>query len=594
MPSLFTPEQRARIHNAYFDAMSDPVWQPPASLDAWERRAHVVRRELARVLGLAPLPHRPPLRVQVTGEIEADDYTVTRLYWQSFEGFYAGGWLYKPKRLREPAPAVLNPHGHWSNGARHPVVQSRLIGLAKRGYAALAVDSVHVTDFASGLCSMTAMTWNNIRAIDLLCAMDDVDTSRIGCTGASGGGQQTMYVAALDARITATVNVALVTWFKKILFPTEQTHCYCNHVPGLLAVTDEPEIVATIAPKPSLYLCVTGDWTRHFPQDEFPQIAHVYGLYGARDRTDVAQWDWEHDYHRPMRERMYAWFDRCLRGVGDGAHATEPEIETRTPEELDALSAPVAGARPWDELPDYYRSTLAPSRPDPSHLRSLLGADKRRVWLEADLFTRRNGASWVARGASGVPIPLTVHSSVSGDGARILILLHPDGKDAAAETDVRALIGRGWTVVAPDVRWRGEFQIRWNLNATVWGRPEVGSAADDVIALIDEFQSRRPELVEIAVVGVGDLGVAALAAAALDRRIRTVIAPSLGLRYTDGRIDSPLPNVLRYGDLEDLVRLCAGKRILIGGVGADGALYERIGATVLSADPPNAWIDALA
>lgn len=591
MSPIFSSEEKARILNAYFDAMSDPVPFVPTTLADWNRRRLFLRAQLADLLGLSPFPERLPLDVHVTGERVERDYTISRLYWQSWEGFYASGWLYRPRWISEPVPAILNPHGHWTHGARHPTVQSRLIGLAKRGYIALAVDSVHVVDFPVGLSPMTVMTWNNIRALDLLSLMDEVDASRIGCTGASGGGQQTMYVAALDDRIAATVNVCLVSYFKKILFPSEKTHCFCNHVPGLLAVTDEPEICSLIAPRPSLYLCVTGDWTCHFPREEFPEIAAIYSLFGARHRVAVHQEEGSHDYSRPMRERMYAWFDVHLRGEEESRGGEEPEMTLFSPEELATLSGEVPQARPWEEFPRYYRSLHALCRGPLTRegVRRLLGRDRRRVYVEPDLFVRRGEGVEVVRGEGGVPFPVRI---VRPDEAseRFLFLLHPQGREAIHSNLTEAFRERQWNVVVPDVRWRGELQIRWELNATVWGRPEVGAATDDVLVLIETYAPRG----EVVCVGLGDLGVVALVGAFLDERVRMAIAPELGPSFGGGRTSSIIPHFLRYGDLPDLVAWCRRARIVVGGIPEDEIpLYRKAGAEILTR-PDDWWAFLLA
>jgi dienelactone hydrolase len=586
------------VLTAYFDAMSDPAPFVPPSLDDWQRRVTELRPALARVLGLDPLPDRPPLDVRVTGELDEGDYTITRLHWQSWENFYASGWLYRPRHLDAPAPAVLNPHGHWEHGARNPVVQSRLVALARLGYIALAVDSVHVTDFPVGLSSMTAMTWNNIRALDLLRSMPDVDPARIGCTGASGGGQQTMYVAALDDRIAATVNVCLVSHFKKILFADERTHCICNHVPGLLALTDEPEICSLIAPRPSLYLCVTGDWTKDFPAEEFPEIARVYDLHGARDHVDVQQWDWHHDYHQSMREWMYTWFDRHLRGGHATEGVAEPPLRLRAADELAALSAPVPGARPWDELPAHYRAQHAGAHGplDREALARLLGKDRRRPAVPAEVFGRRDAASRVLRGKSGMPIPTTFLPTARAPRQRIAIVLHPDGRQGADTTAAQDAATRGWLVVLPDVRLRGELGIRWERNATVWGRPEVGMAADDVRAVVDACATpvNGKEPADIVCVGIGEMGVAALAAAALDTRITRVLCPDLGPTFAQGRRESPIPNLLRHGDLPQLIALVLPRPALVGVSEAARADYERGQLPADTLRPvPSSWMQWL-
>src|SRR5262245_27896812 len=163
--------------------------QTPSLADAaaadWSARRLAVRAHVADALGLVPPPASVPLDFQVHGELVRDGVRVQRISWVGFAGQRATGWLWTPEH--PPAgrrPAVLNPHGHWENGARHPVVQARCAAFAQFGWTALAVDSVHVEHVASGVNAVGAMTWHNQRALDLLLARNDVDQARIGCTGA--------------------------------------------------------------------------------------------------------------------------------------------------------------------------------------------------------------------------------------------------------------------------------------------------------------------------------------------------------------------------------------------------------------------------
>ena len=555
MPDIFTADERREIHEAYFDAMSDPRPYVPDTLGDWQDRAALVRPALAGVLGLDPLPDRAPLDMRVTGSRECDGYRIDRIAYQTWPGFYATGWLYRPTVIDDPAPAVLNPHGHWEDGARNATVQARLIGLARRGYVALAVDSLHVTDFPIGLSSMTVMTWNNIRGVDLLQSLPDVDAGRVGCTGASGGGQQTMYAAALDDWITATVNVCLVTNFKKILFSDERTHCICNHVPSLMALTDEPEICGLIAPRPSLYLCVTGDWTADFPKDEYPDMQRLYDLHGATDAIDVEQWDCGHDYHADMRSRMYDWFAHHLGGAPDASVSGERDEDILDAGDLEALDAPVDGARPWAEFPAYYREQHA-GRKGPltgDAVRELLGRDLGAISLPAAWYARRSEGDAVLAGSTGIPLPFVEHSHAGSACRGLAVLLHPEGREGVDGDDVSALQNAGWDVLIADVRLYGELAIRWDLNATVWGRPIIGMAVDDVRALLDTRPNARAQ---VACVGFGDIGWVAICAGLTDDRITRVVAPDLSHAHVSDAASTSLPNLLRHGSPAELVALC--------------------------------------
>jgi dienelactone hydrolase len=114
-----------------------------------------------------------------------------------------------------------------------------------------------------------AMTWHNQRAIDLLLARPDVDGKRFGCTGASGGAQQTYYLMALEDRLTAVAPMVMACYLAEIV-DDMSSHCGCNHTPRLAARTDVPEMCAVFAPRPVMFGSVSGDWTHNFPQQGLP------------------------------------------------------------------------------------------------------------------------------------------------------------------------------------------------------------------------------------------------------------------------------------------------------------------------------------
>jgi len=200
---------------------------PILPLPDWQQHCEGVRARFRASLG--PLPERTPLNAQVTGRLERDGYTVEKLLLESQPGFYVTANLYLPVPGRFPAPAILNPVGHWRHGKAEDLVQARGIGLARHGYVALIYDPIGQEErsqeresvqrrnpqpaatrqhAAAGLpCTLIGQTiinhilWDGVRMLDYLESRPEVDATRIGCTGASGGGYQTMFLNALDPRI---------------------------------------------------------------------------------------------------------------------------------------------------------------------------------------------------------------------------------------------------------------------------------------------------------------------------------------------------------------------------------------------------------
>ena len=577
---------KKQILENYFDRMSAPKPMKFTKASEWLNRKAVLKEQLLECLGLSPMPERIPLNPIITGKLDREDYTVERVYFQSWPKIYASGYLYMPKNADFPAPAILCPHGHWQDGAINPVVQSRCIAFAKKGYIALAVDSVHVTDFLIGVCSIGVMTWNNIRALDYLCSLPEVDKERIGCTGASGGGQQTMYVAAIDERIEAAGIVCLVSYFKKILFSDERTHCICNHVPNLMHYTDEPEISAMIAPRPTLYLCVTGDWTSQFPEEEYPEIKNVYLLLGASDKIDCQQYDCGHDYNQQMRERVYAWFNKWLKGIDDPEEAKEPEIQTEALNTLKALSKPIPGARDWEAVIEEYRARFSFTPPNlktatewadyqvkfREELKKLLG-EVAETPLKPSVICIEENKNYTLEKLTfetepDIPIPglLFIPKSVQSP-APAVIVVHPQGKAKLLPTKsalISQLLENRQIVFAIDTRLRGELKFNWFLNTVIWGRPEVGMAVHDIQRAVDYLRARSDvDETKIDCIGFGEAGLWACIAGGLDSRIRAVTCDDIGIAYKNGRSDNIIPHILRYGDLAQIAALMAPRTLFL-------------------------------
>jgi len=286
----------------------------------------------------------------VTGRIVRDDFIVENVAIETLPGLRLCGNLYRPRGKRGPFPAIANPHGHWANGrlemqpdvdrAAPPPAQPAEgranltaigVNLARQGFIVFAYDMVGYNDtnqvshkFAGsldhwfqGVSLMGLQLWNSIRAVDYLCSLRDVDRSRIGVTGASGGGTQTFLLTAVDDRIRSSVPVNMVSAHM-------QGGCLCENGPALRLDTDNVEITALAAPRPLLLIAATGDWTRNNPTEEWPAIRKVYELFNAADKTRCVQFNYGHNYNIESREAMYEWFARTLTADATGDHRERP------------------------------------------------------------------------------------------------------------------------------------------------------------------------------------------------------------------------------------------------------------------------------
>jgi dienelactone hydrolase len=369
---------------------------PPATVADWQQRSEHLRRQAQVGLGLWPMPSKTPANAVIHGRVDRDEYTVERVYLESFPGHFVTGSLYRPKGKSGKLPGVLCPHGHWPNGRfydqtstlRQQIVQgaerfevggrsplqSRCVQLARMGCVVFHYDMVGYADsvqlahrpgarpkmntlqdwgFQSPQADlhlqsiMGLQTYNSIRALDWLCSLPDVDAKRIGVTGASGGGTQTFILGAVDPRPAVLFPAVMVS-------ADMQGGCTCENACYLRIGTGNVELAGLFAPKP-LGMSAANDWTKDIATRGLPQLERLYALLGAPSHVMAKPLvQFPHNYNYVSRGVMYSWFNKHLRlGFKD------PIVEA----DYEPLS--IAEMTVWDEKhpqppsgDDYERSLL--------------------------------------------------------------------------------------------------------------------------------------------------------------------------------------------------------------------------------------------
>ena len=178
-----------------------------------------------------------------------------------------------------------------------------------------------------GLSLPTLQTWNSIRALDWLTALPDVDVTRIGCTGESGGGTQTFLLTALDDRIKVSAPVVMVS-------DTFQGGCVCENAAGLRLGTDNVEFAALCAPRPLILVGASGDWTARTMERAYPAIRGVYSLVGSTADVSAQVFNFPHNYNQTSRNAVYAAMGHRLLGIQDPETTREGRQQPEKPEAL--------------------------------------------------------------------------------------------------------------------------------------------------------------------------------------------------------------------------------------------------------------------
>lgn len=617
--------------------------RPPRTVDEWNRRRQALVASIRQAMGSWPSTDAD-LRPQTLGVIQRPGYRIERLVFQSQPDVWVTGHLYVPDGAKRN-PAVLSVHGHWGLARREPVVQARCVGLVKLGFVVLAIDAFGsgerhekpargtyhgaldgATLWPAGATLLGLQVYDNRRAVDYLLTRDEVDPSRLGITGASGGGNQTMYAGALDERFACVVPVCSVGRYQAYL---HAACCVCEVLPGALTFTEEGDVLGLVAPRALMVINASKDAFQFSPgqaEMSVERARHIYDLLRFRERIRHVVVDSGHDYNKPMREAMYGWMLRWLKGEGDGSPVPEPAVETESPETLacypDLAKRPAVWLTPsrlaeklgeqqkqradrfvprhaeeWESTSVEWRGRLEkilggmPQRPRPGSRRPSPATTDDRGKIPLQL-----------SGEDGMPIPLLVLSpSDTSAPPPTCIVLHLEGKAAAARHPLLpVLASAGWLVAIPDLRATGTLKPPHDAVATasdhnsaehaVWiGRPLLGQWVVDAAFVAEWLAQQNPAgRPQTAMVGLGAAGLVALCAAALlPERIRSVAMIQSPVSLVtdrpypkDTRLGLLAPGLLTVGDVPHLAALCAPRPLVIFG-GLTGRSLDLLGENSL-------------
>jgi dienelactone hydrolase len=308
------------------------------SLEDWQARRGEYRRQLEEMLGLWPMPERTDLKPVITGKLEQAEFTVEKLHFQAMPRLYVTANLYLPKKLEQPAPAILYVCGHSrviTNGVscgNKTAYQRHGTWFARNGYVCLVIDTLqwgeilgrHWGTFrdgqwwwnSRGYTPAGVEAWFGLRALDYLCSRPEVDKARIGMTGRSGGGSYTWTVAALDERVKVAAPIAGMTDLRnQVVDGSIEGHCDCMFFLNTYR-WDFPQVAALIAPRP--LLIGNSDADPLFPLDGvvrlYNQTRRIYQFYGKTNQLGLLITQGPHADTQDLQVPVFRWFNRFLKG----------------------------------------------------------------------------------------------------------------------------------------------------------------------------------------------------------------------------------------------------------------------------------------
>lgn len=645
-------------------------FSPPESQAAWVRRSAALRRRILVACGLWPMPTKTPLAAVIHGRVERPDFTVDRVILETLPGHYLCGSLFRPKGPAAGSagrrPAVMSPHGHgpgrfmrlsreavresvsvgaerFEEGGRS-IYQARCVQLARMGCVVFLYDMEGSADTMQlsprvahghrdrrpametpadwGFHSPQAVlrcqsvmglqTWNSIRALDFLASLPDVDPTRIGVTGESGGGTQTMILAAIDERPAAIVPVTMVS-------TGMQGGCVCENCSLLRIGTGNIEFAALFAPKPQS-LIAADDWTREIMTKGMPELRTLYALLGAPDGiTAHPLLHFPHNYNFVSRQAMYQFFNKTLR-LNLPEPVIEEDYETLSREELTVWTGGHAQPAGGDDherailrhlTADADRQLVAAVPVDAAAIprfRELVGGA-----VDVIIGRRLDDVGAIecvplgppAGAEAGLPrrvrlvnrsrseaVSATIREPARWNGQTV-VWAHASGISGleAADGDARAAAARlleaGYRVIGLDVFGQGpdvprEFPRDRNRLVRI-GRQGRDFAADtygfnsplfvqrvhDILTAVAFVRADVPAAKAVHLVGLGEAGPwIAAAAAQCGDGVGNVAIDTGGFRFarlTETDAAAFVPGIVKYGDLPALLALGAPRRLWLEG-----------------------------
>ena len=590
-------------------------------------RAYQKRLREFFVQQLGGFPERSPLNARTLRTIPGNGYRIECVIFDSQPHHRITANLYLPE-ADGPVPGVIVSSGHSRTGKTAEYNQRFGIAMARHGMAALCFDPIGqgersqmlkddgqpafngTTDehFLIGVGSTlvgrntaTYRVWDAMRAIDYLVSRPEIDPQKIGMTGCSGGGTLTSYTMALEDRVAVAAPACYLTTFRRLIETRGPQDAEQNIFGQVAFGLDQPDYVLLRAPKPTIISATTGDFfSIDGAWDNFRQAKRVYGCLGFPEHVDLVEVEGEHGVQPQNLAAITQWMRRWL--LGRDEPVPVQEYPTLEPTDLWCLDSGQVLTLPDEksvfDLNTGYERELAKQRTTAwqqatseerdATVRSLLkvrpASDiKPPTFKDISRVKRENYHidKLVLRTDTGATLPgLTFHPPTPVDDA--YLYLTDDGKLGDSQTDgpIEDLISEGYAVVTVDLSGQGETSTgkrdalltdwkTYNL-AYLLGKPLLGIRVEDALAAADFvafYQKPRTKPRKVHLVGVGQAGLIALHAAALNPGLFETVtirnAPrdwASVVRQTPpaGQLDSAVHGVLTTYDLPDLVEM-AGK-----------------------------------
>ncbi|MGH9326289.1 MAG: alpha/beta hydrolase family protein [Terriglobia bacterium] len=586
----------------------------PARAAAWTAEEARLRQHVLNDIAFQGWPkawiNSSPI-FEPMGSIETDGkYRLLKFRYEIVPGFWSTALLYEPEHVRGKVPAILNVDGHFRPGKAEEWVQKRCINFAKRGILALNLEwfgygemavpydshdyGAHLDLVGANVLGLFYLAMR--RGLDYLASLPEVDITRLGVTGLSGGGWQTIVLGALDTRVKVAVEDAgFESLFSGAINPRAMREVEID-APDLCEGEDYSYLVAMRAPRPTLLI--------HNAKDQdyrsgivkpyiYDDVKPFFRLYGENDALA-----WHENLHPGThndqldnRQHTYAFFTRYFNMPvtakeipSDSEIKSFDELKVGVPaDNLTVLglarqlakqirrmpipTAPAARAR-WASRGRRKLESVIRYQPIiVEHARRMGYTKAVGVETLAYRFDFNNGLSATGVWLKAIAVPRTAPAT---------IVLNDNGRKASGNV-VSDRVNRGEQVLALDPIFIGEMRpqnpdrVDYEPLVETTGARDLGLEVAQLIGAAKWLKqvSGRGQ-VRLETTGIRSQ-VVALTAAAIESSLFSEVVTHGGMRSLAYLLDTPVPfrnapelfclDLYRYFDLDRLILIAEPTKI---------------------------------
>ena len=604
---LLTPDVVAFECRQYLRAKVPPL-SVPASAEQWTAESRRIRQRVLHDVVYHGWPKEwidAPVKMEDVGAVATGEgYRIRKLRYEIVPGFYGAAILYEPAVIRGKVPAVLNVNGHVGPlGKAVEYKQKRCIQQARMGIVSLNLEWLAFGELSNkenehwfgahldlvGANGVGLFYLAMRRGLDYLYDRPDVDRGRLGVTGLSGGGWQTVILSALDERVIVSIPVAGYASLVSRVERQDDVGDIEQNATDLLVGQDYAHFTAMRAPRPTLLMynaeddcCFRAGLVKPYVFDAvrpFFELYHAGDKFAWHENADPG----DHNYQLDNRLQAYKFFAKQfgLQPVNEEAGIAS---EIKTPEELTVglpkdnltivgLARQIAGkierpaASPADRRAELRRIVRYNEAPI-ANTWALNNSKNKGLETRSYRFDFRNGLSATAVWLRAVNAP---------DSAPPAILLNDSGKKAS---DVLAsnYVNRGEQVLAVDLLFtgdavpaKGETSDYTQMLAATGDRP-LGLEAAQLVAIANWLRTAAgSKHVRLETSGIRNQLIAQVAAA-IEPDVFSELVETDGMKSLRHLLDTPVEyqaapdlfclDLYKQFDLDDLTALAPSVQVV--------------------------------